>query len=97
MTKIYYTVSPELDSSYSWNGLRTITGYKIELYTSDLTDEIQEQGGQFTIKGRLIKMFEIVAKTDGDCNYLLSDEEEIQNWIDNDEFYNEKDFEFIRI
>lgn len=95
MGKIYYTVSPELDSSYSWNGLRVITGYKIELYTSDLTDEIQEQGGQFTIRNRMIKLFEIVAETDGDWQYLLSDEEEIQQWLDNEGDKN--DYEFIQL
>lgn len=95
MNKLYYTVNLHLDSSYSWNGLRTITGYISELYTSDLTDEIQEKGGQFTIKNRMVKLFEIVAKTDGNWQYFLSDEEEIQQWLDDEG--DENDYEFIQL
>lgn len=38
MNKLYYTVNLHLDSSYSWNGLRTITGYKIGLSELNIKD-----------------------------------------------------------
>jgi hypothetical protein len=96
MNKLYYIVELHLDSSYSWNGLRTITGYMSELYTLDLTDEIQEKEGQFTIENKMVKLFEIVAKTDGDWQYLLSDEEEIQMWLDKNGYKNQE-FEIIQL
>ena len=67
---LYYVVNLHLDETYSWNGLRTITGYQ-------LCDDIPIG---------LVTMFEILAKSDGDYNYILSDEEEIQNWLDDNEF-----------
>ncbi len=76
---IYYTVELHLDSSYSWNGLRTITGYYI---AKDISIE-------------LIKIFELICKTDGNWQYLLSDEEEIQQWLDDEE--DENDYEFIQL
>ena len=79
MNKLYYTVNLHLDSSYSWNGLRTITGYC-------LTKHISEG---------LVKMFELTAKTDGDYNYIYSDEEEIQQWLDDEGDKN--DYEFIQL
>ena len=40
-------------------------------------------------------MFELICKTDGNWQYLLSDEEEIQMWLDDEEDKN--DYEFIQL
>lgn len=87
MNKLYYTVNLHLDSSYSWNGLRTITGYKIGLSELNITD--------LHLKLDLVKIFELIAKTDGNWQYLLSDEEEIQQWLDDEG--DENDYEFIQL
>jgi len=87
MNKLYYTVNLHLDSSYSWNGLRTITGYKIGLSELNIKD--------LHLKLELVKIFELIAKTDGSWQYLLSDEEEIQMWLDDEGDKN--DYEFIQL
>lgn len=84
---IYYTVELQLDSSYSWNGLRTITGFRIGVESWNNTTK--------ELGTNLFKMFELICKTDGNWQYLLSDEEEIQQWLDDEK--DENDYKFIKL
>lgn len=88
---IYYVVELQLDTTNSYNGLRNITGYGITLFP-DTTKKTA-----LSMNSKLVKLFEIVAKTDSYGNNFYTDEEEIQRFLDEDEATSGINFNFVKL